>query len=115
MVYLPLGLYLAETDKITNSREYLASYPHGVIAFRLSANVTGKLDVKLSLSRAKWVLSQAASISRNNSAGHVVSLSAYSGQDQDAISFWSETRIVNSGGMDMIAYKSTAVHRLNSL
>ncbi|KAK3386489.1 glycoside hydrolase family 95 protein [Podospora didyma] len=83
---------------VSYSREYVASYPHGVLAFRFTSSTPGKLNLKLSLSRAKWVLSQAASISRDNSAGHAVSLSANSGQSSDAINFWSEARVVNSGG-----------------
>ncbi|KAL2140697.1 hypothetical protein VTI28DRAFT_3482 [Corynascus sepedonium] len=79
------------------SREYVASYPHGVLAFRLSADQPGKLNAKFSLSRSQWVLSQTASVN-DGDGGHTVALSANSGQSSDAITFWSEARIVNSGG-----------------
>ncbi|KAK3296184.1 glycoside hydrolase family 95 protein [Chaetomium fimeti] len=79
------------------SREYVASYPHGVLAVRLTADAPGKLDVKLSLSREKWVLSQTADTGSGES-GHKVTLSANSGQSSNAITFWSEARVVNSGG-----------------
>jgi hypothetical protein len=81
-----------------NSREYVASYPHGVLAIRLSADAPGKLNVKLSLSRSKWVLSQTAKTD-SGAGGHKVALSANSGQTSGAITFWSEARVVNSGGM----------------
>ncbi|KAK4233330.1 glycoside hydrolase [Achaetomium macrosporum] len=80
-----------------HSREYVASYPHGVLAFRLSASGQGKLNVKLSLSRAQWILSQTARTGSGASA-HTVALSANSGQSSEAITFWSEARILNSGG-----------------
>ncbi|AEO57497.1 glycoside hydrolase family 95 protein [Thermothelomyces thermophilus ATCC 42464] len=79
------------------SREYVASYPHGVLAFRLSADQPGKLNANFSLSRSQWVLSRRASVS-DGEGGHTVALSADSGQPSDAITFWSEARIVNSGG-----------------
>ncbi|KAH6611775.1 glycoside hydrolase family 95 protein [Chaetomium sp. MPI-SDFR-AT-0129] len=82
-------------DGTDYSREYVASYPHGVLALRLSASEQGKLNVKLSLSRAQSVLSQSASV--ENGTG-VISLSGNSGQSSDAITFWSEARVVNSGG-----------------
>jgi hypothetical protein len=85
-------------DHDFRSREYVASYPHGVLALRLSASEKGKLNVKVSLSRSQWVLSQTASVSRSGGSGHSVALSANSGQSSGAITFWSEARIVNSGG-----------------
>lgn len=80
----------------------MASYPHGILAVRFSASQLGKLSVTLSLSRSQWVLSQTASVN-NGAGGHSVSLSANSGQSSGAISFWSEARIVSSGG----AYRRT--------
>lgn len=77
------------------SREYVASYPHGVLAFRLSAREQGKLDVEVSLSRAQSVLAQSASVEDGTG---VISLSGNSGQSSDAITFWSEARVINSGG-----------------
>jgi hypothetical protein len=85
-------------DHHFRSREYVASYPHGVLAFRLSAGQKGKLNAKVSLSRSQWVLSQTAKVS--GGGGHSVALSANSGQSSGAISFLSEARVVNSGGMD---------------
>ncbi|KAL2156940.1 hypothetical protein VTH06DRAFT_1872 [Thermothelomyces fergusii] len=84
-------------DGTSYSREYVASYPHGVLAFRLSADQPGKLNANFSLSRSQWVRSRGASVN-DGEGGHTVALSADSGQDSDAITFWSEARIVNSGG-----------------
>jgi len=83
---------------IHHSREYVASYPHGVLAFRFSASAAGKLNAKLSLSRQNSVTSQTANTARSATSGHVVSLNANSGQSSNAISFWSEARVVSSGG-----------------
>lgn len=88
---------MSETYADNNSREYVVSYPHGVFAVRLTADAPGKLNVKLSLSRSKWVLSQTAKTD-NGKSGHKVALSANSGQSSGAITFWSEARVVNSGG-----------------
>jgi len=79
------------------SREYIASYPHGVLAFRFSASQSGKLNAKVSLSRSQWVLSQTASVNKG-AGGHTIGLHGNSGQSSGAITFWSEARIVNSGG-----------------
>ncbi|KAK1753325.1 Six-hairpin glycosidase-like protein [Echria macrotheca] len=100
---------------VTYTREYLASYPHGVLAFRLSSSDTGKLNVKLSLSRAQWVLSQEASINQSNSTGHSFSLSANSGQNTDAITFWSEARAINSGGTVTSDGKTVSITGANTV
>ncbi|KAK4149347.1 Six-hairpin glycosidase-like protein [Chaetomidium leptoderma] len=84
------------------SREYIASYPHGVLGLRLGANGSGKLNVKLSLSRSQWVLSQAARVDKGT-GGHAISLAANSGQSSNALAFWSEARVVNSGGACSVA------------
>ncbi|EAQ89042.1 hypothetical protein CHGG_05661 [Chaetomium globosum CBS 148.51] len=78
------------------SREYVASYPHGVLAIRLTASAPGKLNAKISLSRSKWVTSQTAKTD-SGTGGHKVTLSGNSGSD--ALAFWSEARVVNSGGV----------------
>lgn len=83
---------------VTYSREFVPSYPHGVIAIRLSASQSGKVNVKVSLSRSQSVLSQTASTGQGTGGSHSVSLNGNSGQSSGAISFWSEARIVNSGG-----------------
>ncbi|RYP12741.1 hypothetical protein DL765_007179 [Monosporascus sp. GIB2] len=80
------------------SREFVASYPHGVLAFRLTAGEKGKLNVTFSLARRQWVLSQAARANPNPTDGHSIVMSANSGQDINALTVWSEARIVNSGG-----------------
>ncbi|KAK4159396.1 Six-hairpin glycosidase-like protein [Cladorrhinum sp. PSN259] len=82
---------------VNYSREFVPSYPHGVIALRLSASGKGNLNVKLSLARGKAVLSQSAAV-KNENLGNSVALSANSGQAKNAITFWSEARVVNSGG-----------------
>ncbi|KAM7211102.1 Six-hairpin glycosidase-like protein [Rhypophila decipiens] len=83
---------------VTYKREYVASYPHGVLAFRLSASDKGKLNADISLWREKWIQSQAATLGSSNAAGHSVALNANSGQSSNAINFWSGARIVNTGG-----------------
>ncbi len=88
----------ANNPWIEKSREYIASYPHGVFAVRLSANQTGKVDVKVSLSRSQSVLSQTAHAEEGEAGGHSVLLSANSGQTSGAITFWSDARVANSGG-----------------
>lgn len=70
----------------------MASYPHGVLAFRLNATQSGQLNVKVSLSRSQSVQSQTASVNRG-AGGSSVTLNTNSG-----IALWSEARVVNSGG-----------------
>lgn len=71
----------------------MPSYPHGVLAMRLSAGDTGKISVKLSLSRTQSVQSQTAKVNQGASTGHSITLSTNSG-----IALWSEARVVPSGG-----------------
>jgi hypothetical protein len=79
-----------------DSREYIASHPAGVMAMRLSVSQAGKLNVKISLSRAQYVLLQNSAV--NNNSG-TVTLRANSGQSSGAITFTSEARVLSTGGM----------------
>ena len=81
-----------------DSREFLGSYDHGVLAFRLSADKPGSINVKVSLSRAQSVLAQTASVNSSSSNLHSVVLNANSGQASGAITFWSEARVANTKG-----------------
>ncbi|KAK6526647.1 hypothetical protein TWF694_005228 [Orbilia ellipsospora] len=77
------------------TRELIASYPHGVLAYRLSGASSGSLSsIKISLSRTNYVSSNTASVS--NGIGRIV-LRAASGSS-NAISFTAEARVVTSGG-----------------
>jgi hypothetical protein len=71
-------------------REYVASYPAGVLAFRMTASQSGKLNAKISLSRSKNVVSNAASASGGVNA---ITLKSNGG-----IGFTAEARVVSDGG-----------------
>lgn len=73
-----------------NRREYLASYPAGILAFRLTASQSGKLNVKVGLTRNQSVASNAASSSGGVNA---VTLKSNGG-----IAFTAEARVVSDGG-----------------
>lgn len=81
-----------EADQLR--REYVASYPAGVLAFRLSANQAGKLNAKISLSRSKNVASNSASTSGGSNA---VTL-----KSNAAIGFTAEARVINNGGASIL-------------
>ncbi|KAK4445406.1 Six-hairpin glycosidase-like protein [Podospora aff. communis PSN243] len=100
---------------VNYSREYVASHPHGVLAFRFNAGTAGKLSVKLSLSRERSVTAQTASTARGGLSAHSVSLNANSGQTSGAINFWSEARIVNSGGTATSDGKTVSVTRADTI
>ncbi|SPO01616.1 uncharacterized protein DNG_04290 [Cephalotrichum gorgonifer] len=97
-------------NNVNYTREYVTSYPHGVFSVRLSASQPGKLDVKVTLSRDRWVLSQTAGVNTDYvTGGNYIALKASSGQESDAITFWSEARFVNSGGSISSDGKSVSV------
>jgi hypothetical protein len=73
-----------------NRREYLASYPAGILAFRLTASQSGKLNVKVGLNRSQYVASNAASSSGGVNA---VTLKSNGG-----IAFTAEARVVSDAG-----------------
>jgi hypothetical protein len=73
-------------------REAIASYPHGIIAFRLSASIAGSINFNMSLARTQNVTSM--SVQSNES----VILSG-TGSIDDTISFISQARVVTEGGM----------------
>lgn len=75
------------------SREFVASYPAGVLAFRMTAGQAGKLNAKVSLSRSKNVASLAASSSGGSNA---ITLKSNGG-----IAFTAEARVVSDSGMSM--------------
>ncbi|KAI1499078.1 Six-hairpin glycosidase-like protein [Biscogniauxia marginata] len=91
---------------VNYTREYVASYPHGVLAIRLGADQVGSLDVNISLSRAQYVTSQTAS---SSGSSHSVFLGGNSGQASDPISFSSAARVVNSGGTVNVSGSSISV------
>lgn len=63
---------------------------------RMNASQAGKLNVKVTMSRGQHTTSQTASTSNDVTS---VRLSGNSGQSSGAITFSSEARIVNTGGM----------------
>ena len=92
------------TSNYIDSREYVASHPAGVLATRLSADQPGKLNVKISLSRSKWVLAQNSAVNTGSSS---VTLRANSGQSDGAITFTSEARILNTDGTCILKLKQS--------
>ncbi|PVH98366.1 glycoside hydrolase family 95 protein [Periconia macrospinosa] len=82
-------------NNVNYTREYVGSFPHGVIAIRYTASKPSQLNVKVSLSRSKQITSQTASTSNGVNS---VKLNGNSGQSSDAITFSSEARVVNDGG-----------------
>ncbi|KAL5372135.1 hypothetical protein DPSP01_013720 [Paraphaeosphaeria sporulosa] len=75
---------------VNYTREYVASYPAGVLAFRMTASQAGKLNAKISLNRSKNVASNSASTSGRVNA---VTLKSNGG-----ITFTAEARVVSDGG-----------------
>lgn len=71
-------------------REYVASYPAGVLAFRMGASVPGKLNLTIALNRTRNVISNVAS---SFGGTHSIVLKSDNG-----IPFTAETRIVSDGG-----------------
>jgi hypothetical protein len=71
-------------------REYVASYPAGVLAFRMTANQPGKLNLSISMNRSQTVASNTASSSNGVNA---ITLKSNGG-----IGFTAEARVVNDGG-----------------
>ncbi|KAF2875385.1 Six-hairpin glycosidase-like protein [Massariosphaeria phaeospora] len=72
------------------TREYVASYPAGVLAFRMTASQSRKLNVKVSLNRTKAVASNTAS---SSDGVHAITLKSNGG-----IEFAAEARVVSDGG-----------------
>ncbi|KAI1842583.1 hypothetical protein JX265_012575 [Neoarthrinium moseri] len=93
-------------NNVNYTREYVASYPHGVLAMRFKAQTAGKLDVTLSMSRSQYTLSNTAS---SSSGIYEVHLSGNSGQSSGAIAFSSTARIVTSSGSVSVSGSSIRV------
>ncbi|KAK3317975.1 Six-hairpin glycosidase-like protein [Apodospora peruviana] len=103
---------------VNYTREYTASYPHGVFAIGLRAGSSGKINVTIGMNRAQYVNSQTASRSSAGSrmAGSgSVKLAGNSGQSSGAIMFWSEARVVNDGGTVSSDGKVISVTGANSV
>ncbi|KAF1995578.1 glycoside hydrolase family 95 protein [Amniculicola lignicola CBS 123094] len=75
---------------VNYTRKYVASYPAGVLAFRMTSAPVRKLNATISLSRKQGVQSHSASISGDNS----ITLKVNKG----SIAFTSEARVVNDKG-----------------
>jgi hypothetical protein len=91
-------LIMAHVLMQSHSREFVASHPAGVLAFRLSASQSGRVNVRVSLSRTQWVQEQRSAISNNIVGTNTVILRGNSGQASNPIAFTSEARVVNNGG-----------------
>ncbi|PYI01394.1 alpha-L-fucosidase 2 precursor [Aspergillus sclerotiicarbonarius CBS 121057] len=85
-------------------REYVASYPDGVVALRLSSSRPGGLDVVCSLERDRYVVGNTARVVDGEG---VLTLTANSSAQTDPIRFTTEARIVADGGR--ITSNGTAV------
>ncbi|RAK95834.1 glycoside hydrolase family 95 protein [Aspergillus ibericus CBS 121593] len=79
-------------------REYVASYPDGVVAVRLSANRTGSVDVVCSVERDRYVVGNTATVVDGEG---VLALTANSTDQAGPIRFTAEARIVTDGGRIM--------------
>ncbi|XRM48175.1 hypothetical protein ABZX51_011113 [Aspergillus tubingensis] len=75
-------------------REYVASYPDGVVAVRLSSSQPGSLNMASSLARDRYVVSNNATVSDD---GGVLTLRAYSNNVTNPIHFTTEAKIVSDG------------------
>ncbi|KAF2275438.1 uncharacterized protein EI97DRAFT_459345 [Westerdykella ornata] len=80
---------------VNYTREYVASYPAGVLAFRITSRPAGRLNATISLTRAQGVQSQSASTSGGNSITLKV--------NKDSLPFTAEARVVNDGGAVRVA------------
>ncbi|KAL2066800.1 hypothetical protein VTL71DRAFT_1224 [Oculimacula yallundae] len=72
------------------TREYVASYPSGILAMRYKSSVAGSLNAKISLSRTNGVVSNTASSSGGSNA---ITLVVNSG-----VPFVAKVRVVTTGG-----------------
>ncbi|KAJ4199107.1 hypothetical protein NW759_016184 [Fusarium solani] len=78
-------------EGVTYGREYVANFPVGVIAVRLTASEAGKLGVKVSLSRDRGIVNHSASTNPNTIVLDV------GGSDAGSIAFSSAVRIQSDG------------------
>ncbi|KAI0137193.1 Six-hairpin glycosidase-like protein [Xylariales sp. AK1849] len=74
------------------SREVIANFAAGVIAVRLNANMLGRLDVTVSLTRSRGILENTAW------AENMTIIMDVGGPDAGSIAFSSGVRIVSEGG-----------------
>ncbi|PYH92094.1 alpha-L-fucosidase 2 precursor [Aspergillus ellipticus CBS 707.79] len=75
-------------------REYVASYPDGVVAMRFSSNSSRGLDVVASLERDLWVVENTASVVED---GGRLLLRANASAGADPIQFTAGVRVVSDG------------------
>jgi hypothetical protein len=81
--------YMLDGTKYT--REAIASFPHGILAFRFSASTPGSINFNMTLTRTQNVTS--VSVKSNDSV-----VLRGTGSADDTISFISEARVVTEGG-----------------
>ncbi|KAH3941206.1 hypothetical protein HBI56_208010 [Parastagonospora nodorum] len=86
---------------VNYTREYVASYPAGVLAFRMMANQAGKLNVDIALARSQNVASNAAS-----SSGNINSITL---KGNGGIPFTAEARVVSDTGSISVNEKTISV------
>lgn len=83
-------------DGVKYIREFIASYPGDVLAFRISASQKEKLNFNMSLQRDKYVIKNEAK--ETNGVGELV-LKADTSEDEHPIQFTAGLRVLADGGM----------------
>ncbi|KFY52790.1 hypothetical protein V496_08174 [Pseudogymnoascus sp. VKM F-4515 (FW-2607)] len=94
---------------INYTREYIASYPHGILAIRLTSSKPHQLNVTVGLDRSKYSLYQYSNISSSIVGSNSITLKGDSGQTSGAITFTSEARVINTKGTVTSDGKSISV------
>lgn len=89
---------VCEADAVRYRREYIASYPAGVLAARFTASEKGALSLNATFSRAESITSLQASAS---DTAPWIKLDGTSGQsaDEDPIVFSGQASFVADGGI----------------
>lgn len=86
-------------------REYIANFPTGVIAIRLTASEPGALSVNVTLDRSKGILGKYASTENNT-----VTLDV-GGDGSDAVPFRAAVRAKLDGGKCCLFARSLLAYR----
>ncbi|KAJ7804649.1 glycoside hydrolase family 95 protein [Mycena olivaceomarginata] len=82
-------------EGVTYTREYIASYPSGVLAARFNASAGGELNMNISMTGLIEILSVTASAAQDN---NTLTLRGSSGQSVDPILWTGQARFVPDEG-----------------
>ncbi|RAH64746.1 glycoside hydrolase family 95 protein [Aspergillus aculeatinus CBS 121060] len=99
---------------VNYTREYVASYPQGVLVARFKASRRGALNINATMTRIKDIKSLSANVAKGNNTLTLIGTSGQS-ESEDPIEWTGEARFKSDTGMFNVSGSSLLIHNATTL